>query len=152
MMEQKRVLFADDDADFRDFMRDAVSEVSTAIGVDIIITEAKDGKEAITLFDESCEQKNPFDFVVTDYKMPIATGIDVIRHIVNTSPVPIIVISGHKEAEVVDFIREGAIIFVSKPFQFEKMCSAFQAAISLSLSKDDIHKVDDAIRRLESLL
>ncbi|MCL5019568.1 MAG: response regulator, partial [Patescibacteria group bacterium] len=94
-MEQKKVLFADDDADFRDFMRDAIIEVSDAIGVKISITEAKDGKEAISMFDEAYKQNSSFDFVVTDYKMPLATGVDVIRHIVNTTPVPIIVISGH---------------------------------------------------------
>ena len=146
-MERKRVLFADDDPDFRDFMRDAVGEIGSILGVEIELIEAPDGAEAIRLFDSSL-----FDFVLTDYKMPKATAVDVIRHIMHTNPVPIIVISGVKEAANVDFVSEGALIFVSKPFNFETVCNAFQAVLNLCIADEDLIKAKWAIKRLEKLI
>ncbi len=146
-MEIKKVLFADDDPDFREFMREAVHELGKALDLDIRLTEANDGAEAIKLFDSS-----RFDFVLTDYKMPRATAVDVIRHIVHTNPVPIIVISGFNEAEEVDFVSEGAIIFVSKPFNFETMRAAFQTASNLSIVDDDLVRAKSVIDRLEKLI
>ncbi|NVM02973.1 MAG: response regulator [Candidatus Helarchaeota archaeon] len=150
-MEKRSVLFADDDRDFRSFMKDAIEEVSKNIETELIITEAQDGAEAIKLFDESINQKKPFDIVVTDYMMPSASGLQVIKHIIKTNPVPIIVMSAYKEAETVDFIKEGAIIFISKPFQFAQIISAFSEAVSLSLVEEDIKKAEESIKELEKL-
>lgn len=150
-MNRKSVLFADDDNDFRSFMKDAIAEVSKNIKTELIITEAHDGAEAIMLFDESINQKNPFDIVVTDYMMPSASGIQVIKHIIKTNPVPIIVISAYKEAESVDFIKEGAILFISKPFKFKQINSAFSEAVSLTLVKEDIKRAKELIKELDNL-
>jgi len=146
-MAVKKILFADDDQDFREFMCDALEEVSENIETEFDIVEAKDGAEAIRLFDEES-----FDLVVTDYKMPKASAVEVIRHIVNTNPVPIIVISGFKEAETVDFITEGAIIFVKKPFDLKRLQEAFKTALSITFSEEDLVNAKIAIERLEKIL
>ncbi len=150
-MKRKSVLFADDDKDFRSFMKETIEEVSKNIETELIITEAQDGAEAIRLFDESISKKTPFDIVVTDYMMPSASGLQVIKHIIKTKPVPIIVLSAYKEAESVDFIKEGAIIFISKPFQFKQINSAFSEAVSLTLVKEDIKRAKELIKELEKL-
>ena len=146
-MECKKVLFADDDADFREFMQDAIVEINKTLGMEFELTAASDGAEAIKIFDNSS-----FDFILTDYKMPKATAVDVIRHVVHTNPVPVIVISGFKEAETVDFVAEGAIIFVTKPFSYETMCEAFQTAVSLTISEADLTKAKAAVEKLEKLI
>ena len=151
-MEQKKVLFADDDPDFREFMIDAIEEVGKTLEIEMTVSIAKDGNEAIAKFNKARQDKNSFDFVVTDFMMPTVSGVEVIRHIMKTSPVPIIAISGVPEAENVDFITEGAIIYVKKPMDMTKMIEAFQSAISLSLSGDDIRKAEAAINRLEGLI
>jgi len=150
-MKRKSVLFADDDEDFRNFMKEALEEVSKNIETELTITEAHDGAEAIRLFDESVNQKNPFDIVVTDYMMPSASGLQVIKHIIKINPVPIIVVSAYKEAESVNFVKEGAIIFISKPFQFKQINSAFSEAVSLTLVKEDIKRAKELIKELEKL-
>ena len=150
-MNRKSVLFADDDKDFRSFMKEVIEEVSKNIKTELIVTEAQDGAEAIKLFDESINKKNPFDIVVTDYRMPSASGFQVIKHIIETNPVPIIVISAYKEVKAVDFIKEGAIIFISKPFQFKQINSAFSEVVSLTLVKEDIKRAKELIKELEKL-
>ena len=146
-MDRKTILFADDDKEFREFMRDAIRIIGGKIHVDFEVIEAIDGEEAVSLFNS-----HKIDFVVTDYKMPKATAVDVIRHIVNSNPVPIIVISGYKEAESVDFVAEGAIIFVRKPFELDHITKAFQNAIELISSPVDHEKAKRAIENLEKLL
>ena len=150
-MVSKKVLFADDDIDFRSFMKEAIEEISSEINTKLIVTEAYDGAEAIRLFNESIDNNEPFDIVITDYMMPGASGLQVIKHIMEKNPIPTIVISGYRESEKVDFIMEGAIIFISKPFLFEQMVKAFSEAVSFSMVEEDIKKSEDIIKRLEKL-
>ena len=105
-MPSKRVLFADDDVDFRGFMKEAIEEISVEIKTELVVTEAHDGTEAIQLYNEAIEKKEPFDIVITDYMMPGASGLQVIKNIMEKNPVPTIVISGYRESENVDFIKE----------------------------------------------
>ncbi|MFC1562840.1 response regulator [candidate division KSB1 bacterium] len=150
-MNKRTVLFADDDKDFRAFMREIIDELSKDINVELDVTEAKDGSEAINLYSESIKKNKPFDFVVTDYKMPLASGLELIKYIVKTKPVPIIVISAYSEPHPNEFVKEGAIIFISKPFTIEQIASAFSEAISLSLVENDIKRAREIIKELEKL-
>lgn len=150
-MPSKRVLFADDDVDFRGFMKEAIEEISREIKTELIVTEAHDGTEAIQLYNEAIEKNEPYDIVITDYMMPGASGLQVIKNIMQKNPVPTIVISGYRESENVDFIKEGAIIFVSKPFMFEQMVRAFSEAVSIAMVEEDIKKAEEYIKKLENL-
>lgn len=150
-MKSKNVLFADDDADIRSFMKDVFQEVSEGIKTDLIITEATNGAEAIQLFDQSIQKEKPFDIVVTDYIMPVASGLQVIKHVIKTHPVPIIVVSAYNRANDIDFIKEGALIFISKPFTLEQITYALSDAVSISLVKEDVEKAEKLIKILEKL-
>ena len=150
-MKSKNILFADDDADLRNFMKEVFQEVSEVIKTDLIITEATNGAEAIQLFDQSIQQEKPFDIVVTDYMMPVATGLQVIKHVIKTHPVPIIVISAYNKADDIDFIKEGALLFISKPFTMKQITDALSDAVSIILVKEDIEKAEKIIKILEKL-
>ena len=150
-MGSKTVLFADDDKDFRQFMTEAFTEVAGEIKMELIVTEAVDGAEAIKFFDESLDKGKSFDIVVTDYMMPSASGLDVIKHIINKNPVPIIVISAYKDRSTDDFVKEGALFFLSKPFKFEQMVKAFSEIVTYSLVKEDISRALESIKELENI-
>ncbi len=117
----------------------------------MIVTEAVDGAEAIKLFDESLDKGKSFDIVITDYMMPSASGLDVIKHIIEKNPVPIVVISAYKEQSSADFIKEGALFFLSKPFKFEQIVKAFSEIVSYSLVKEDISRALESIKALENI-
>lgn len=148
-MKTRSLLLADDDKEFRIFMRDAVEEIAQDIQTPLAITEAADGNDAIELFNQAYADKKPFDIVVTDYKMPNANGAQVVRHVIKTHPVPIIVLSAYKEAESVDFVREGALLFISKPFSINQIAKALETALHVVVYEDDVQKAFEIIQKLE---
>ena len=150
-MKKVKVLFADDDSAFREFMVEAIEDISNEIKIKLDVTEAKDGSEAINLYSDAIKRKKPFNIVVTDYKMPVASGLDVIKHIIKIKPVPIIVLSAFSEPKPDEFVKEGAILFISKPFNMSVITSAISEAVSLSLVDADIKKAKEIIKELEKL-
>jgi len=149
-MAVKRVLLADDEENFRELVQEWVQNFSEETKTEIDLINASDGEEAMNKFDESLEKKNPIDIAIIDYFMPKFYGTDVLRHIVKKNPIPIIVISGVKEAEKIDFIKEGAIIFEKKPLTYDKFKETLSSILDLKLHVHDIHIFDHALKTLES--
>ena len=82
----KRVLIVDDRDDLRAFLVDAL--VSTK--ADLEIVQAADGEQALRAVAEG-----GVDLVITDLDMPVMNGVELIRRLRATPPVPpIVVISG----------------------------------------------------------
>jgi len=79
-----------------------------------VIGTAHDGKEAIEFV-----KRNKPDVVTMDIYMPMVSGIEATRSIMETNPVPIIVVSGSwspEEAETTFRVMEaGAIAIVQRP-------------------------------------
>jgi len=105
------VLCADDDRLIRFFLRDAL----TLGGYDVVV--ASDGGEAIRRLDDG----GPFDLVITDYAMPVATGIKVVEHAQRTDPsLPCIVVTAYHDLDLaMRAMRAGAVGFIPKPFRAE---------------------------------
>ncbi len=103
-------------------------------------------------FLKNCLNSNdPIDVVITDYAMPEATGSDVIINIINKHPTPIVVVSAVPEAHDHDFIQEGAIYFLPKPFDIDTAKNVMDTAIAMKIDQGDIDKAIEAIDRLKSL-
>ena len=83
--------------------------------------------------------------------MPEKTGSHVIESIMKQHPVPIVVVSAFPEAQHRDFIREGAIYFLKKPFDVEAAKNALNAAAALKILPSDIQIAKEALERLKSL-
>ena len=64
---------------------------------------------------------------------------------------PIVVVSAFQEAVKHDFIQEGAIYFLKKPFNMSAAHNALHAAAALKINPQDIQKAVDAIERLRKL-
>ena len=144
--QHRHVLVADDDHDFRDFFTTILVEIQQEIGVTLTLQTAQNGDEAIAMFDRALQEGKAFDIVITDYKMPGKSGVDVVRHVCEKHPVPILVLSAFPEAQVFDFVKEGAIKFLSKPFQFEQLIQAISDAIDLSGTGHDIRRAESILR------
>jgi CheY-like chemotaxis protein len=81
----KHILLADDE----DSVREAIGMLLMIDGH--VVTEASNGKEALERF-----QKEPFDLVITDFKMPEMQGDELATAIRRLTPAqPIIMLSGH---------------------------------------------------------
>jgi CheY-like chemotaxis protein len=105
-----RVLVVDDEAVIRDF----VSEVLD----DLEVLHAVNGKDAIEKIPKLCP-----DLIITDIKMPIMGGNEVIKFAKRfNSRIPIIVITGYTSLDIAsECDRLGVDGFLSKPFTITQL-------------------------------
>lgn len=111
MTDQRvKVLIVDDSKVSRDLLG-YIIELDPHIQV---IGFAQNGLEALNFI-----KNNRPDVVITDIEMPEMNGFQLTRHIMDTDPIPIIVISGvYNQAEVAvgfEAIDAGALAIIEKP-------------------------------------
>jgi DNA-binding NtrC family response regulator len=80
---------------------------------------------------QSLLQQEPFDLVITDLKMPLVDGIDLIDIIKKVSfQLPIIIITAYGTSEIAEeAIKKGAYDFILKPFRKETILIAIKRAL-----------------------
>jgi DNA-binding NtrC family response regulator len=106
------ILVIDDD----EFMRSLISTLLTKAGHEVII--AKDGEEGLRLLG-----KNEPDLVLTDYKMPGISGIDVVKQAENLYPgLPVIILTGYGATDLtIKAIQAGAYDYIEKPVRNQEL-------------------------------
>ena len=82
--------------------------------------------EAITILETT-----PVDLVITDFKMPRVSGLDLIRHVrENFKETEVMMITGYPTVEdAVRAVKTGAEEYLAKPFTDEELLSAVRRAI-----------------------
>jgi two-component system chemotaxis response regulator CheY len=108
-----RALVADDSSTMRKILIRSLN----ACGLTDVV-EAADGAEAIRLFAEES-----FDLVLTEWNMPVKSGLDLIQEIrASGAKVPIIMITTEAEkSRVIEVIKAGVSDYVIKPFTAEML-------------------------------
>jgi two-component system chemotaxis response regulator CheY len=109
----KRLLVVDDAL----FMRKLICGVAAEAGWEVV-AEAGNGAEAVTLY----EQHRP-DLVTMDLVMPVMGGLDALRKIRAIDPdARVVVVTALDQKQILlDSIRDGAIDFIVKPFERERV-------------------------------
>ncbi len=107
-----KILVIDDQKSIRNTLKDILEYESHEVSL------AENGEEGIELFD-----KNKFDLVLCDIKMPNMDGMEVLDIIVGkNSDVPVIMISGHGNIDTaVEAIKKGAYDFIEKPLDLNRL-------------------------------
>lgn len=97
-------------------LRDVLSIMLKRAGYDVAV--ASDGAEAIARI-----EKELFDLVITDLKMPKAGGLDVLRAVKEASPDSVVLlITAFASAEsAVEAMKLGAYDYLTKPFQVDEV-------------------------------
>ena len=106
-MTGEPILVIDDEPD----MRIALAHALSTSGFDV--ATAADGTEGVKRF-----ERERFNMVITDMKMPAMSGMDVLKRIKTMSPhVPVIMITAYGTiGNAVDAMKEGAADYILKPF------------------------------------
>ncbi|HMK61879.1 MAG TPA: HD domain-containing phosphohydrolase [Dissulfurispiraceae bacterium] len=73
----------------------------------------------------------PIDAVLTDIKMPIVSGIDLLEKIcLIRTDIPVVLMTAHAEIDIaVDAIKKGAFDFIIKPYRSEQLIHSVEKAV-----------------------
>ncbi|MCC6486963.1 MAG: sigma-54-dependent Fis family transcriptional regulator [Candidatus Hydrogenedentes bacterium] len=110
--QQLHMLVVDDEAGLRDVLEQNFRDRGFRV------TAVSNGAKAIQLI-----ERQPFDVIITDLKMPEKDGIAVLRAARATSfDSPVIILTGYATIETaVEAMRLGARDFISKPFKLAEI-------------------------------
>jgi two-component system, NtrC family, nitrogen regulation response regulator NtrX len=119
------VLVVDDDAD----IRLALEMLLQYEGFEV--WTAKDGAEALARLDAEEARGRRAGVVLTDLKMPRLDGMGLLEKIrERASPPPVVLISGHGDIAIaVDAVRRGAVNFLEKPLDENRVLVTIRAAL-----------------------
>ena len=89
------------------------------------VTVARDGNEALALFEETAP-----DIILLDLMLPKVSGIDVCRSIRSKSQVPIIMVTAKgTEIDTVVALEVGADDYVTKPYRLRELVARMRAVL-----------------------
>ncbi len=122
-VERKRILVTDDESDLRYIL----TRILKRAGYDVL--EAADGHEALDVF---AEHRDSIDCVLLDFSMPKLNGEETqqaLREI--RKDLPIVMMSGFSEQEVVDRFRDSGIAgCLQKPVSADVLLDTIRNAIA----------------------
>jgi len=118
--KKAQILLVDDDPYVLEFVSSLMGEYGYSY------VACQNAEEAFSHF-----QKNSVDVVLTDIKMPVTTGIELLEKICDFRPnVPVILMTAHAEVDIaVDAIKKGAFDFIIKPYRSEQLIHSIEKAI-----------------------
>lgn len=122
----RRVLVADDDELFRHL----VSWALRAEGYEVV--EAQDGAELADLIGSTVLRPGtePIDLILTDVRMPGWTGTQVVASLRSMDwAIPVIVVTGHRIAEVDREVRRLGATLLHKPCELGELIATVHAAL-----------------------
>nr|MBN2276827.1 response regulator [candidate division Zixibacteria bacterium] len=136
-----KILIVDDEDIVLSFARDALED----LGCDIHL--ANDALEAIKII-----EKEFFDFILTDIRMPGMDGLELARRAREIIPsIGIIFMTGYANLNTAkDAIKEGAFDYIMKPFELNEIRQAVKSAVKKS-QKETEKTLSNELNRLSDL-
>jgi signal transduction histidine kinase len=134
------ILLVDDEQDIRDVLQLALADA----GYDVLLAE--NGQQALELF---CETRPPI--VITDIKMPVMDGIQLLRRIKQEAPdTEVIMITGHADMDLaIGSLKHEATDFITKPIHVDALELALKRVGDKILMR---RKLQEYTTSLEQLL
>jgi len=85
-------------------------------------------------------QKDHVDIVITDFRMPGTSGLDLVKYInENHKNIEVMMITGYPSIEgAVEAVKEGAQDYLAKPFTEKELLSALERTIEKMLRRGDL--------------
>ena len=137
--EIKEILLVDDEEDIRDVL--AITLQDLGYGV----TLAENGQRAMELF-----ETHGFPIVLTDIKMPVMDGIQLLKKIKAMAPeTEIIMITGHGDMDLaIESFRNQAVEFITKPVDVKTLEVAINRAKEKIIVKRQLFDYTHNLERL----
>ncbi len=147
---ENRVLVVDDEKEIRAFLNKALSRFG---GFHVELAES--GKEALLKL-----EKEPFDLVLTDLKMPKMDGLQLIAEIAKSKPETLtIMMTGHGSIDsALEAMKLGASDYITKPLNLDEMILRLrkvleekQRFVRLKDFADQLEKTNEQLRKIDSM-
>jgi DNA-binding NtrC family response regulator len=125
-LQRKTILIVDDDTTVIESLNLILSEA----GFKVLTAQNIAGATALL-------SQTQFDLVITDYRLPDATGIDVITHVKTETPeTEVILMTGHGSVDItIEAIKRGAYYYLEKPFALDRLYTLVARALELATLK-----------------
>lgn len=136
------ILVVDDDP----YVLESISSFLKEYGYSVISCE--EAKEAMTKL-----QENRVDVVLTDIRMPMVSGIELLEKIHDLNPeIPVILMTAYAELDTaIDAIKKGAFDFITKPYKPAYLVHSVEKAVRytrlLQIEKDYKETLEDTVRK-----
>lgn len=132
-----KILIVDDELPIRRTLRDILEFEQYDVD------EASDGLECIAKV-----QKEKYDVVIMDIKMPKMDGIEALERLQILAPeLPVVMVSGHGNIETaVDAVKKGAFDYISKPPDLNRMLITIRNAMDKSELVTTTQKLQKQVR------
>ena len=131
--EQRRILVVDDEVFVRDLLSDFFGKLR------FTVVTASDGSAGIAAL-----EKEPFNVVLVDLKMPGMSGTETLREIRRIrSAIPVIIMTGYPTIDSsIEALRLGAYDYIIKPFKLQELRELIERAIK----EQRLHTEIDTLR------
>ncbi len=117
-----QILIIDDEKSIRSTLREILEYEKYKV------EEAADGIEGLQMI-----EKEKYDLILCDIKMPKMDGLEVLKNILKQSDTPVVMISGHGNIETaVEAIKLGAFDYISKPLDLNRLLITLRNAMDKS--------------------
>lgn len=140
----EKILIIDDDPSIQYLLMDILENYNAkAVG---------NSKDAMKLL-----QKEYFDVILSDIKMPQGSGIQLLKEVQQRSPeIPVVLITGHGSKDLaVLSLRQQAFDFLEKPFSEKELLNSIQKAIkhrkSIQKKTKLFQKIEESQKQLKKL-
>ncbi len=147
---ENRILVVDDEKQIRDFLYEALTQLGG-----FYVELAENGEEAL----KKIEKEN-FDLVLTDMKMPKMDGLQLITEIAKFKPETLMVLlTGHGTIDsALEAMKRGASDYLSKPINLDEMMVRLrkvleerQRFISLKDYAAELERANQELRKIDEM-
>ncbi len=123
--------------------------------MDYGVHTAKNGREALDIVDADIE--NTIKIIILDLEMPVMNGVETLEILKQRHPhIPVIMLTGSKDVEsVAKVMKLGAMDFIAKPYDANRMMITIKNALKLSLLSKEVGRLKgekDRVTRFDSLI
>lgn len=136
MKRNTTILVIDDEENYLFIIKELLAEEGYTV------TTCNDASLALLLL-----EKEQYDIVITDVKMPKCSGKDIVEYVHSTYPdTPIIVITAFGSIEnAISFMKGGVFHYVTKPFENEELLHIVHNASELAFARKQYKKLYNRI-------
>ncbi|NNG00467.1 MAG: response regulator [Desulfobacteraceae bacterium] len=138
---EKKILLVDDELGIRKVLGISLAD----LGYEVMVAE--NGREALELF-----HRNTPPIVLTDIKMPVMDGVQLLQHIKRASPeTEVIMLTGHGDMDLaIKCLKLEALDFITKPINDDVLEIALKRACEKIIMKQQLRDYTQNLERMVS--